>query len=747
MCSNGQASEESNCFVSRSEYLGLEDGQHKYRTDIDYPFLTKSDRFKTNSAIWISMSEGADFNPTKEWNKNHLFNQCCCGDHNCWMVEQFQEGEYKFNRGRNPLDTSLNFPRTDVPITFDTLHEIDPWQAHAERMVICDGDVNSLPKPEVPTVSPDPAMPECEEIPKCSNGENQEEINCYVSRSEFVEQKEDGPQWLPQHRYLTKIDYPFLNQTDRFNTNSAIWIVMNEGAEFNATEEWHSNWLTNQCCCGDHNCWMVEQFQKGVYKFNRGKNPLNTKLNLPMTGVPIEFSTFHDIDPEQANAERMVICNGEVNSLPMPNEPTVGPDTPKPECCDGLAWYADGKDPMAWSKTDMTNQGQAIYMSQDDEPKFLSVAKIDDKEEWLVDRNPFPTNYRFVDLVSGDSQKCPDQASWGNQRVECNKCDKRIRPCQAWDDPNTTDCFVWESEYTGDNEEHSYRGTLTYPFLGQTKYYQANKSVWINFKHNIQRNDLTVQSECEMDQNEFCWIRNKNGPKFFQFTRGQDFRQAKLDFVGITVNAEMNDRLNGDEFDLDAVFICDADNHASPEHDGNWYLVKEDPAPYPPICSMDSIDDAKVDWESLSFDGFLLSKQNAKKAATYWNKNIIEKFKSLFSRSQFNSCKYDGDFFCHDLKPKDSDFRSMYNWARSLGVERLGACGGFRQFDKKLEKWADMVGLVIPELDSFNCPSVCQTSSYHQYIMPYIDHAAENFGFTKASFQIDLSTQIDSERL
>ena len=28
--------------------------------------------------------------------------------------------------------------------------------------------------------------------------------------------------------------------------------------------------------------------------------------------------------------------------------------------------------PMAWSKTDMTNQGQAIYMSQDDEPKFFS---------------------------------------------------------------------------------------------------------------------------------------------------------------------------------------------------------------------------------------------------------------------------------------------------------------------------------------------------------------------------------------
>ena len=527
--------------------------------------------------------------------------------------------------------------------------------------------------------------------------------------------------------YWTEIHYPFLTKTKRFNTPSAIWIAMSEGAEFNPTKEWHQSHLSDQCgCCRNDNCWKVERFQEGEYRFNRGS--LEALLNVPAIQRPITFSTLHDNDPKQTHAERMVICDAEVNAMP------------KPECCDSLVWHTDGEQrPTAWSKTDMTNQGQAIYMSQDDEPRYLTVAKINDKEEWLVGKDPFPFNYWFVDLVSSSFEWCPDQASWNGHRVKCNKCDKRIRPCQAWDDPSTTDCYVWESEYTGDNEDHSYRGTLTYPFLGQTKYYQANKSVWINFKHNIHRNDLTVQSECEMDQNEFCWIRNKNGPKFFQFTRGQDFRQAKLDFVGITVDAEINDRLNGDEFDVDAVFICDADNQSSPEHDGNWYLVKEDPASYPPICSMESIDDAKVDWQSLSFDGFLLSKQNAKKAANYWNKNIIEKFKSLFSRSQFNSCKYDGEFFCHDLKPKDFSFRSMYNWARSLGVERLGACGGFRQFDKKLEKWADMVGLGTPELDAFNCPSVCQTSSYHQYIMPYIDHAAENFGFTKASFQNDHS--------
>ena len=50
------------------------------------------------------MNEGAEFNATKEWQKNHLSNQCCCSDDDCWMVEQFQEGEYKFNRGRKPLE-------------------------------------------------------------------------------------------------------------------------------------------------------------------------------------------------------------------------------------------------------------------------------------------------------------------------------------------------------------------------------------------------------------------------------------------------------------------------------------------------------------------------------------------------------------------------------------------------------------------------------------------------------------------
>ena len=142
---------ERNCYFSNSteETRQQENGQHMYWTEIHYPFLTKTNRFNTTSAIWIAMSEGAEFNPSKEWHQSHLSDQCgCCRNDNCWKVEQSQEGEYRFNRGAMPLQALLNAPAIQRPITYSTLHDNDPKQAHAERMVICAVDVNAMAKPE-----------------------------------------------------------------------------------------------------------------------------------------------------------------------------------------------------------------------------------------------------------------------------------------------------------------------------------------------------------------------------------------------------------------------------------------------------------------------------------------------------------------------------------------------------------------------------------------------------------------------
>ena len=566
----------------------------------------------------------------------------------------------------------------------------------------------------------------CVEVRKCEENENPWGNDCFSSNSHPA-----GPNTIH-----TNVEYPDFGRdsTGRHMTNTAVWIVVNDGAEFDHTETELDGRCINGLPDDQHFCWTMIRRGRLEYKFNRGSNFANTQLDMISLGMRNKYTT--ETLPSSVVAERMVLCDGDVHSFP--SDPVA-----KPECCDSLIQSRLGDEwgqQVAWSKTSMTNRGQAIYQNADGD--FLTVAKIDVNEEWIVSSKPVPTSYSDVKLLSSQSDKCPDQIfrNWSDQKsiFSCNPCDKRIRPCQAWDDPASTDCYVWESEYTGDNEDHSYRGTLTYPFLGQTKYYQANKSVWINFEHNIHRNDLTVQSECEMDQNEFCWIRNKNGPKFFQFTRGQDARQAKLDFVGITVDVQLQTELLGHDLALDAVYICESNQHSPPLHDADkhpdWHLIPEDPAPEPPTCSIDNIDDATMDVNDLIAGGMKTGK--ATRVVKFWADNVIGKFKELYARSQYDSCKYDGEFFCHNLSLPSDDHREIYDWALALFAERLGACGGYRQLDKKLQRWAKMVNIAEPVLEGTDCPRKCHHTSFHQYLLPRIDFAIENSGFTKKSHKM-----------
>merc|ERR1712176_972067 len=307
--------------------------------------------------------------------------------------------------------------------------------------------------------------------------------------------------------------------------------------------------------------------------------------------------------------------------------------------------------------------------------------------------------------------------------MKCNKCDKRLRPCEAWDDPINTDCYVWE---TSSENAPSYRGTLTDPFLGRTQYYQANKSVWVNFVDRFSKESLTVENACEANQNEFCWLKNKNGPAFFQFTRGQDAFTSKLDFVGITMHHTFSQNKLGHVWPLDAVYICDAVNFSPPE-----VTLPLPPASEPSVCDLDTIDDVTMSADDLIAGG--MKKGKANRVVRFWNTQIIKKFKDLYERSQYSSCKYDGDFLCHEMKPKSSSHRDMYDWALNLGVERLGACGGIRQFEKKLQRWGALVNLAPPTLEPEDCPPRCDHSEFHKYILPRIDVAIQNEKFTKQS--------------
>merc|ERR1712046_255842 len=140
--------------------------------------------------------------------------------------------------------------------------------------------------------------------------------------------------------------------------------------------------------------------------------------------------------------------------------------------------------------------------------------------------------------------------------------------------------------------------------------------------------------------------------------------------------------------------------------------------------------------DNISVDDLIAAGEKpgkARRIANFWKTQIINKFKTLYNKSQYSECKYDADFFCHDLTPPSNDYRDMYNWAQALFNERLGACSGYRQLDKKLQRWATFVKLDAPVLEGTDCPRKCHHSSFHKYILPRIDYATENSGFAKNS--------------
>ena len=267
---------------------------------------------------------------------------------------------------------------------------------------------------------------------------------------------------------------------------------------------------------------------------------------------------------------------------------------------------------------------------------------------------------------------------------------------------------------------------MTYPFLTKTQYYNARKSVWIAFDAEFERNSLTVDDECEPDQNDGCWQRNKNGAFSFQFTRGMNYFFSTLDVVDITMHVEAGQPVPGHEFlNMDWVYLCEASGGSEP-----YYPQPEPESPEPPTCPLSDLDDITMDVDDLiATHG--MPKGKAKRVARMWQNNVIGQFKKHFSDSKNDQCKVAGELLCHELKPKSSSFRDTFDWILNLGVVRLGACGGFKTFEKKLMKWSQMVELAAPVLEYEDCPRRCQHDSFQQYLIPRLYQAIDNSYLTE----------------
>ena len=262
---------------------------------------------------------------------------------------------------------------------------------------------------------------------------------------------------------------------------------------------------------------------------------------------------------------------------------------------------------------------------------------------------------------------------------------------------------------------------MRYPFLSKTRYHNARKAVWVSFEDEIGRDDLIVDDECEHGQNEDCWKKD-GGMGSFKFTRwDRSYLTSTLDDVDIKVHVDRAKPAIGHEFlEIEWVYLCEAPEGSEPA-----YPQPEPETPEPPICELSSIDDVKMDVDDL-IANHGMPKGKAKRVERFWRNNVIGQFKKRFTDSKNDQCKVSTQFLCYKLKPESSSFRDTFDWALNLGVERFGACGGFKQFEKKLVKWSKMVELSAPVLEYEDCPSRCQHDSFQKYLLPRLYAAIEN---------------------
>ena len=95
-------------------------------------------------------------------------------------------------------------------------------------------------------------------------------------------------------------------------TNSAVWIVINQGAEFDLADiTLHDNceafpepWM---------HCWNIMRRGSRVYQLTRNSIP-NANNLLDWAGVYMDIP--YKTDPMSVSAERMVICDGDVQEFP-----------------------------------------------------------------------------------------------------------------------------------------------------------------------------------------------------------------------------------------------------------------------------------------------------------------------------------------------------------------------------------------------------------------------------------------------
>jgi len=154
----------------------------------------------------------------------------------------------------------------------------------------------------------------------------------------------------------------------------------------------------------------------------------------------------------------------------------------------------------------------------------------------------------------------------------------------------------------------------------------------------------------------------------------------------------------------------------------------------PAVCSIDDLD-LTIDSSYLVSEGWKRGK--AKKVQNFWNRRIRDQFKSEYTNSRFDRCKDHSPFLCSEFdiqNPKNGDaeeyLRAHFDWAKTIFLRRLGACGSWRRLESKSLKFHN-THAQLPKPVGPACPAKCDHLDFHPYLYDQVIHSQDSLGFTR----------------
>ena len=316
---------DADCWMSTgSEMFSNGEPNGRWVGNIQYTKLRNHPRFNTNSALWLVIDH---------FDGSYMDDQCTTfdGRSNCWRAIGKGRNLFKIMRGMDYRTTELNSGEIRWSAEFDNGA---PGSMIADRLIICDADVHSF---DVNDPEPTPPPPPSGQWDKC------EEIEPCFGQNSFVQ----PAGWTSTNMLFDRVGcyLPSGNHGDvgvrqtefekmkRFNTNSALWIVV--------TLDFKTDAIDNQCEINqEEGCWRAIGKGERLFKVMRGMSYTTTML---------DTTVIAGVD---GSVNRMIICDADVHSFDV-DEPE--PEKPNPllenkYCNNEIMWHnAAGEATTRWS--------------------------------------------------------------------------------------------------------------------------------------------------------------------------------------------------------------------------------------------------------------------------------------------------------------------------------------------------------------------------------------------------------------